>query len=119
MVRSPWHTSSVFSKIKHCGDGFVSAFKESSLKYCCTIDACMIFASFQREDNAALYAFCSTLPIAFELVNSAIERAIDRYGYAYHELAKEAKDISAAASMLVHSAAITMHLTSYAKSCMQ
>lgn len=45
----------------------------------------------------ALLLGCCLLVLAVELVNSAIEAVIERYGAEYHELAGRAKDMGSAA----------------------
>lgn len=50
------------------------------------------------ERSVLLGAICLVLVV--ELLNSAIEAAIDRIGYEHHELSKRAKDFGSAAVML-------------------
>ena len=107
---SPWRTSSVPTKIKHCVDGLRTAALESSFMYCAGIDVGLLACAQFDSDNRQIKSFCAVVPLAFELINSAVERVVDRGGLAYCELARDAKDMSAAASMLVHSAAIAFFL---------
>jgi diacylglycerol kinase (ATP) len=48
----------------------------------------------------ALLLGCLLLVLIVELINSAIEAAVDRISFEHHRLAKRAKDIGAAAVML-------------------
>ena len=48
----------------------------------------------------ALLLGCLLLVLIVELINSAIEAAVDRISLEHHRLAKRAKDIGAAAVML-------------------
>jgi diacylglycerol kinase (ATP) len=48
----------------------------------------------------ALLVGCLLLVLIVELINSAIEAAVDRISFEHHRLAKRAKDIGAAAVML-------------------
>jgi diacylglycerol kinase (ATP) len=56
----------------------------------------------------ALLIGCLILVLIVELLNSAIEAAVDRISFENHRLAKRAKDIGSAAVMLslVHAAAV-------------
>ncbi|WP_368411571.1 diacylglycerol kinase [Amphritea sp. 1_MG-2023] len=49
----------------------------------------------------ALLLACCFLVLAFEIVNSAIEAVVDRWGPDYHELAGRAKDMGSAAVFLM------------------
>ncbi|HEU4441583.1 MAG TPA: diacylglycerol kinase [Burkholderiales bacterium] len=48
----------------------------------------------------ALLLGCLLIVLIVELINSAIEAAVDRISFEHHRLAKRAKDIGAAAVML-------------------
>lgn len=48
----------------------------------------------------ALLAACVVLVLVVELLNTAVEAAIDRIGPEWHELAKRAKDMGSAAVLL-------------------
>lgn len=50
--------------------------------------------------NKAIMILCLFVVLITELLNSAVEIAVDRIGYEYHELSKIAKDIASAAVML-------------------
>ena len=106
---TPWRTTNVFAKIRHCADGATAAFKESSLKYCAALDTSLVLYVVLR-DGSLMNAQAPLLAISVELLNAAIERAVDRVGIEYHELAKESKDIAAAASMVAHVSAIAVSL---------
>ena len=43
---------------------------------------------------------CTVIVLIVELLNSAIEAAIDRHGHEYHELSGRAKDLGSAAVLL-------------------
>lgn len=49
----------------------------------------------------ALLLACWFLVLAFEIVNSAIEAVVDRWGPEYHELAGRAKDMGSAAVFMM------------------
>lgn len=49
----------------------------------------------------ALMLGCCFLVLAFEIVNSAIEAVVDRWGPEYHELAGRAKDMGSAAVFMM------------------
>lgn len=48
----------------------------------------------------ALIVLCHFLCVIIELINSAIEAAVDHTSLAHHELAKRAKDLGSAAQMV-------------------
>jgi diacylglycerol kinase (ATP) len=54
----------------------------------------------QSGVERALLLGCLLLVLIVELINSAIEAAVDRISFEHHRLAKRAKDIGAAAVML-------------------
>lgn len=47
---------------------------------------------------------CLLLALIVELLNSALEAAIDRFGEEHHELSRRAEDLGSAAVLLVWSA---------------
>lgn len=110
MITSPWRTTNVQEKIRNCLQGFRDAVQERSVMYCAVLDGTLcLHAHCTRGDEVrGLYVAAAALPMMFELVNSAIERAVDHGGLEYSELAREAKDISAAASMAAHSLSIVL-----------
>jgi diacylglycerol kinase len=97
-----YRTTKISKKIKFCLDGVKNVFEEKSLYYCLTFDSilCLTGFSLTPKNEWAIIWFACTTPILFEFVNSSVERTIDRISYKYHSLSKNAKDISAAASML-------------------
>lgn len=101
---SPWRVSGVMSKIGCCMQGFRAAMQEKSLWYVCILDAALVYRAQQIEDShhRIIYTFIAAFPITIELINSAIERTVDRIGYEFSELSRDAKDIAAAASMYAH-----------------
>jgi len=110
MITSPWRTTNVQEKINNCLQGFRDAVQERSVMYCAVLDGALcLHAHCTREGEVrGLYVAAAALPMMFELVNSAIERAVDHAGIEFSELAREAKDISAAASMAAHSLSIVL-----------
>ena len=56
-----------------------------------------IAIAFCAEDERALLLGSCLLVLAVELLNSAIEAVIERYGSEHHELAGRAKDMGSAA----------------------
>jgi diacylglycerol kinase (ATP) len=63
----------------------------------------------------ALLAGSAMLILITELLNSAVEKAVDRIGAEQHILSKQAKDLgSAAAAMSMLTAAIVWGLIAYA-----
>ena len=101
---SPWRTPGMVSKIRYCLQGVRTALQEKSVWYVLAVDAAMLYQAHQIEDDRVrpLYQFVAVLPMTVELINSSIERAVDRVGFEYSELARDAKDIAAAASMYAH-----------------
>ena len=100
----PWRVRGVFPKIKNALRGFFTAQKEWSFFYCAVIDASIIGKAFIRNESEELIPSINlaSFALSVELLNSAIERTVDRVGLEYHTLARDAKDISAAASMICH-----------------
>ncbi len=67
------------------------------------MSAVLIPLAFWVTDNLVhqlLLVLCSVLVIITELINSAIEAAIDRIGDEIHPLSGQAKDIGSAAVMI-------------------
>ncbi len=62
----------------------------------------------------ALLIACSMLVLITELLNSAVEAVVDRFGSEWHELSKRAKDMgSAAAFIIMITAAVVWGLIAY------
>ena len=100
-IVSPWRQSNVIVKIKRCTDGLVCASHEPGFKNVATLDIAMsVLGMFGNNPMQCMGV--SGIALCFELVNSAIESTVDRTGYEFSTLARDAKDISSAASMLAH-----------------
>jgi diacylglycerol kinase len=102
---SPWRQRNILNKMRHCSDGFRCASKEPGFKYVAALDISISLIG-QFGGNPIQCFAASGVALCFELVNSAIESTVDRTGYAFSTLARDAKDLSSAASMLAHIIAI-------------
>lgn len=91
-------------------DGLLAAFKgEAAFRQLMLLNLVMIPLTFlldvSRAERAMLVAVL-LLALIVELLNSAIEAAIDRISYTLHPLSKQAKDTGSAAQLV----ALTMIL---------
>ena len=81
--------------------GFKAGFKyEAAVRQELFLAIPLTILSFYIADDLAVLLLLIVLPwltIAFELVNSAIEAVVDRFGDEYHELSGRAKDLGSAA----------------------
>ena len=88
----------------HSVSGLRLAFTgESAFRQEICLSALMLPTAFWLGSNweqVALLAGSVVLVLITELLNSAIEAAVDRVSYDWHELAKRAKDIGSAAVLL-------------------
>ena len=75
-----------------------SAFRQELLAFAILLPSGAYLASSLGQVVGLLCACCLVLSV--ELLNSAIEAAIDRIGTEYHELSKLAKDYGSAAVMI-------------------
>jgi diacylglycerol kinase (ATP) len=75
-----------------------SAFRQELLAFAILLPTGAYLSSSLGQVVALLCACCFVLSV--ELLNSAIEAAIDRIGTEYHELSKLAKDYGSAAVMI-------------------
>ena len=75
-----------------------SAFRQELMAFAILLPPGAYLASSLGQAVALLCACCFVLSV--ELLNSAIEAAIDRIGTEYHELSKLAKDYGSAAVMI-------------------
>ena len=76
---------------------------EEAFRLEASLSAVLIPLAFWVTDNLVhqlLLVLCSVLVIITELINSAIEAAIDRIGDEIHPLSGQAKDIGSAAVMI-------------------
>jgi diacylglycerol kinase (ATP) len=63
-----------------------------------TLVACIFGKNFAQTAILTITLF---LGFAFELLNTAVERTVDRIGYEYHELSRQAKDLASGAVFIV------------------
>lgn len=95
-------------------DGLLAAFKgEAAFRQLMLLNLVMIPLAFlldvSRAERAMMIAVL-LLALIVELLNSAIEAAIDRISYALHPLSKQAKDMGSAAQLV----ALTLIFTVWA-----
>lgn len=90
---------------KYSMQGINAAWKEEpAFRYEVSALVVMLPAAFwlaQSGLQLALLLSCCFLVLAFEIVNSAIEAVVDRWGPEYHELAGRAKDMGSAAVFMM------------------
>lgn len=90
----------IFMACKYSGDGIASVFKtESAFRQdilLCVAGWCILPLLNLGFYSKVAMGFSLVFIILAELVNTAIERVIDRIGPEYHELSKQAKDIGSA-----------------------
>lgn len=90
---------------KYSMQGIKAAWKEEpAFRYEVSALVVMLPAAFwlaQSGLQLALLLSCCFLVLAFEIVNSAIEAVVDRWGPEYHELAGRAKDMGSAAVFMM------------------
>lgn len=75
-----------------------SAFRQEAILSCLLLPAA--FWLGQNWVQTALLAACVVLVLVVELLNTAIEAAVDRIGQERHELSRQAKDLGSAAVLL-------------------
>lgn len=85
-------------------DGLLAAFKgEAAFRQLTLLNLVMVPLAFvldvSRAERAMLIAVL-LLALIVELLNSAIEAAIDRISYSLHPLSKQAKDMGSAAQLV-------------------
>lgn len=84
--------------------GLSSAWKtEEAIKFeVCLLPFVIFIACYFGQSNIekALLIFSSLLVLIVELLNTGLEKAIDRVSMDYHELSKAVKDIGSAAVLL-------------------
>ena len=102
----------ILKAFKYSYNGFIAAFKTEAafrqdLLFCFIAGVILIFMPVHGIELAFM-CFSLLLILIMELINSAIEAAIDRVGEGYHSLSKKAKDIG---SLLVLLAFINVFLT--------
>lgn len=94
----------VWNALLHSIDGLVAALKhEEAFRQELALAVILIPAALLMPTNGtgrALMVASVLLVLIVELLNSAVEAAVDRISLEDHQLAKRAKDISSAAVML-------------------
>jgi diacylglycerol kinase (ATP) len=95
------------SRIWHAGGyslaGLQTAWDEAAFRQEALVAAVLLPASFilgQTWMETAMLAGSVMLVLIVELLNSAVEAAIDRIGPEWHELSRQAKDLGSAAVLL-------------------
>ncbi|MCV6610569.1 MAG: diacylglycerol kinase [Amphritea sp.] len=90
---------------KYSVQGLKAAWQEEpAFRYEVAALVVMVPAAFWLAESGiqlALLLACCFMVLAFEIVNSAIEAVVDRWGPEYHELAGRAKDMGSAAVFLM------------------
>ena len=90
----------IFMALKYSVDGVVSAFRsESAFRQdllLCIVGWCLLPLLNMGFYSKLTLGLSLVFIILAELVNTAIERIVDRIGAEYHELSKQAKDIGSA-----------------------
>lgn len=90
---------------KYSFQGIAAAYREEpAFRYEVAALFVMVPAAFWLAESGmqlALLLACCFLVLAFEIVNSAIEAVVDRWGSEYHELAGRAKDMGSAAVFIM------------------
>lgn len=94
----------IFNAATYSFDGLSAAFKgEAAFRQLVLLNAILIplacWLSVSRAERAILIAVC-LLALIVELLNSAIEAAIDRISLDRHPLSKNAKDMGSAAQLV-------------------
>jgi diacylglycerol kinase (ATP) len=98
----------IWNALGYSLDGFVDAYRhESAFRQEVALAACLIPISLLLPASGAGHALMAgsiLLVLLVELLNSAVEAAVDRVSLENHLLAKRAKDIGSAAVLvsLVH-----------------
>ena len=109
LFMSPFKGKTGFKRILNAGgyslDGLRAAFTgEAAFRQLVLLNVVLIPLSFflnvSRVERALLIAVC-LLALIVELLNSAIEAAIDRISLDLHPLSKNAKDMGSAAQFIV------------------
>lgn len=75
-----------------------SAFRQEAVLACVMLPAAFWLGKDWMQ--VALLAACVVLVLVVELLNTAIEAAVDRIGEERHELSRQAKDLGSAAVLL-------------------
>ncbi len=101
----------VINATRYSAQGLVSAWRyEAAFRQECSLAIILIPTAIYLDVESwqrVLMISCLVLVMIVELLNTAIEAAVDRIGDEYHELAGRAKDTGSAAVM------ISLMLTAY------
>jgi len=100
--KNPYRTRSIWQKVSHCLRGFRLVTRENSYAYLAGQAISLVIFGLtgcQSLQDVIMLFYMISLPLAFEMVNSSIEASLDRHGYGYHPMTRDAKDMAAAASM--------------------
>jgi diacylglycerol kinase (ATP) len=94
----------IFNAAGYSLDGLMAAFKgEAAFRQLVLLNVLLIPLSFvlhvSKGERALLIAVC-LLALIVELLNSAVEAAIDRISLELHPLSKNAKDMGSAAQLI-------------------
>ena len=94
----------IFNATGYSIDGLTAAFKgEAAFRQLVLLNVILIPLSFvfdvSKVEHALLIAVC-LLALIVELLNSAVEAAIDRISLDLHPLSKNAKDMGSAAQLI-------------------
>jgi len=92
-----WHATGFSMAGLRAGWG-ETAFRQETLAAMVMLPASLWVGSNWME--VSVLSACVVLVLVVELLNTAIEAAIDRIGPQWHELSKRAKDIGSAAVLL-------------------
>lgn len=93
----------IYNALKNSLHGFKYSISEKALRIEILIGTIILPLSFYYIDNnikLALLVICYFNILIVELLNTAIERTVDRISYKKHILSKKAKDIGSAAVFL-------------------
>lgn len=104
---NPQKTRSGLNRVLHAGSysvaGLREGWAEASFRFEAQIALVMLPCAFwlgQTWIEVALLAGSVLIVLMVELLNTAIETAIDRIGPEWHDLSRRAKDLGSAAVML-------------------
>lgn len=96
--------NSIFSSFRHALEGFITAIKtERNMKIHVVIGLLVIILGVYFHLSLLEWAILSLTiggMLSIELINTAIERVVDLETSEFHPLAKQAKDVAAAACFI-------------------
>ncbi len=99
--------------IKYAFEGYQGAFKEDKhfrINFSLSLLGLSLSLAFLSGLERLFVVYANLMVLAFELLNTAIERAVDTATKEFKESAKLAKDASAAAVLTVGSFALVLDL---------